>query len=95
MHGQLIVGDKNELGILRGGLHVLVEKPISVHKADCEKLIAAKKNDKQKFAAMFNERTRPTYKKVKKLIEDGELGEILRVKKIFIKGIPKYTMNGY
>ena len=27
---------------LKAGLHLLVEKPISVHKADCESLIAAK-----------------------------------------------------
>ena len=41
------------------GLHVLTEKPISVHKADCEKLIAAydaRPNKEQKFAAMFNNR---------------------------------------
>ena len=43
------------------GLHVLTEKPISVHKADCEKLIAAydaRPNKEQKFAAMFNNRQR-------------------------------------
>jgi len=44
------------------GLHVLTEKPISVHKADCEKLIAAydaRPNKEQKFAAMFNNRQPP------------------------------------
>ncbi|MHB0998895.1 MAG: Gfo/Idh/MocA family protein [Armatimonadota bacterium] len=64
---------------LENGLHVLVEKPISVHKADCERLIAAHKNKDQVFAAMFNQRTDPHYKRVKKLVEDGELGEITRV----------------
>ena len=29
------------MAALKAGLHVLVEKPISVHKADCERLIAA------------------------------------------------------
>jgi len=48
---------------LRAGLHVLVEKPISVHKSDCERLIAAHTNRKQIFAAMFNQRTDPRYRK--------------------------------
>src|SRR4051812_46854536 len=50
------------------GLHVMVEKPISVHKADCERLIAAHKKHSDKiFAAMFQLRTEPRYKKLKKL----------------------------
>ncbi len=69
------------LGIeaLTAGLHVLVEKPISVHKADCERLIAAHQGPDQIFAAMFNQRTDPHYRKVKELIDDGGLGELIRV----------------
>jgi predicted dehydrogenase len=73
--------DHTTIGIeaLQKGFHVLVEKPISVHKADCERLIAAHKDKKLVFAAMFNQRTDPHYSKVKKIIEDGELGTIQRV----------------
>ena len=63
-------------------LHVLVEKPLAVHVNDAKKTIAAYENrsDKSKlFAEMFNQRTSPLYKKLKALIEDGELGEIRRV----------------
>jgi len=69
------------LGIaaLEAGLHVLVEKPISVHKADAERLIAAHKNPKQVFAAMFNVRTEPVFQKLRELITTGELGEIRRI----------------
>lgn len=63
---------------LQQGLHVLVEKPISVHKADAERLIAAHTNKAQVFAAMFMQRTDPHYKRIKRLISDGELGEIRR-----------------
>ena len=62
---------------LEAGLHVLVEKPISVHKADCEKLIAAHKG--QVFAAMFNQRTDGAYQAIRRLVQSGELGEIKRV----------------
>lgn len=70
-----------ELGIqaLSAGLHVLVEKPISVHKADCEKLLASPRRKDQVFAAMFNLRARPVYQKLRNLLLSGELGEITRV----------------
>ena len=64
---------------LQQGLHVLVEKPISVHKADCERLIAAHQNPRQIFAAMFNQRTDPFYQKIRQLVQGGELGEVRRI----------------
>ncbi|WP_425609266.1 Gfo/Idh/MocA family protein [Thalassobacterium sedimentorum] len=69
------------LGIaaLEAGLHTLVEKPISVHKEDCERLIAAWQDPKLVFSAMFNQRTDPAYCKVKSLIESGELGSVQRI----------------
>ena len=70
------------LGIaaLEAGLHALVEKPISVHKQDCEALIAAYRPDSGKvFAAMFNQRTDPRYRKLKQLIDDGTLGTVRRI----------------
>lgn len=70
------------LGIaaFEAGKHVMVEKPISAHKADAEKLIAAaKKHPKQVFAGMFQLRTEPRYLKIQKLICEGHLGDIVRV----------------
>jgi predicted dehydrogenase len=62
------------------GLHVLVEKPISVHKADCERLIAAHKRSKKLvFCAMFMQRTDPHYQKIRTLVKSGELGELRRM----------------
>src|SRR6266496_1424550 len=70
------------LGIsaLKQGLHVMVEKPISAHKADAERLIAAhRKNPKLIFAGMFQLRAEPRYLKIQKLIQTGELGDIVRM----------------
>jgi len=64
---------------LQSGLHVLVEKPISVHKADCERLIAAHTDKSKIFAAMFNMRTNACFKKVKDFIDSGEIGAVRRV----------------
>lgn len=63
---------------LNKGLHVLVEKPISVHKADCERLIAAHKDKSRIFAVMFNQRTDPHYQKIRQMIKNGELGPLQR-----------------
>jgi predicted dehydrogenase len=73
--------DHTVLGIasLKAGIHTLVEKPISVHKADCERLIAAHTNKDIIFCAMFNQRTDPSYQKLRQLIQGGELGEIQRI----------------
>jgi predicted dehydrogenase len=69
------------IAALNAGKHLLVEKPISVHRADCERLIAAyeaRPRKEQVFAAMFNQRTTPVYRKVRALIQAGELGAIRR-----------------
>ena len=70
------------LGIaaLNQGLHVMVEKPISAHKADAERLIAAhRQHPKLVFAGMFQLRAEPRYLKIRKLIQNGDLGHIVRM----------------
>ena len=70
------------LGIaaLEAGLHVMVEKPISAHKADAERLIAAAEaRPGQRFAGMFQLRTEPRYQKIRELLTSGGLGEFVRV----------------
>ncbi len=64
---------------LSQGIHTVVEKPISVHKADALRLISAHKDPNVKFSAMFNQRTDPHYIKLREIIKNGELGEITRV----------------
>src|SRR5712664_3840338 len=55
------------LGIaaLSTGVHAMVEKPISSHKADAERLIAAHgRNPNIRFAGMFQMRTEPRYLRI-------------------------------
>ena len=70
------------LGIvaLGQGLHLMVEKPISAHKADAERLIAAhRRHPRLVFAGMFQLRAEPRYLKIKKLLQTGELGQVVRM----------------
>lgn len=66
------------------GLHVLCEKPVAVHVNDANKMTVAYEKAKFKnpdivYALGFMERTYPFHKKLKDLIQSGELGKLLRV----------------
>jgi predicted dehydrogenase len=67
------------IAALKGGLHVLVEKPITVRKADAEEIIAAHRKTDRVFAIMFNQRTDPLYLTLREWISDGTLGRIQRI----------------
>lgn len=62
------------------GIHVLVEKPAGVYTKQVRKMDAcAKVHPELVYAIDFNQRTNPIYKKVRELIQSGELGEMRRV----------------
>jgi predicted dehydrogenase len=65
------------------GIHVLTEKPIAVHVNDAKRMIdaytdAKKQKDDLVFGIMYNQRTHGDWKKVKDLIDGGELGKLVR-----------------
>jgi predicted dehydrogenase len=66
------------------GIHVMCEKPITVHVNGAKKMIDAYEKAKGKhpgliFGIMFQERTQPFNMKLKDLISCGELGRLTRV----------------
>ena len=64
---------------LQNDYHVLVEKPIGVYTKAVKRLYeAAKKSDKI-FGVVLNQRTNPLYRKVKELVESGEIGVLKRI----------------
>ena len=83
---------------LEAGLHLLVEKPLCVHKADCERLMAAHRSMKQVFATMLNQRTDPYYLKLREFIQNGELGTIRRINWIitnWFRSAAYYSSGGW
>lgn len=61
------------------GLNVISEKPVGVYtKAIFPMMEAAKKSGKM-FAVMFNQRTNPVYRKMREIVQSGELGELKRL----------------
>jgi predicted dehydrogenase len=62
------------------GLHLMVEKPISAQKADAERLIAFhNQHPKLVFGGMFQLRVEPRYVALRRLIQSGELGRVVRL----------------
>lgn len=66
------------------GIHVLSEKPVAVTAKAADETNKAyeqakKKHPKLVYGAMFNQRTRPDWKQVRKMAKDGTLGELRRV----------------
>ncbi len=68
---------------MKRGVHVLTEKPIAVHTQDARKMIDAYESAKTKypnlvFAIMFQQRTYGYWRKLKEMIDNGELGRLAR-----------------
>ena len=72
---------------LRAGLHVLSEKPAGVYTAQLHPVIAAAQETGRTYALMFNQRTNCVYRRLKALMDSGELGAPQRVSSI-IASIP-------
>lgn len=61
------------------GLHVMCEKPAGVYTLQVrEMMAAADKHPELKFGMMFNQRTNCVYRKMKEILDSGELGELRR-----------------
>ena len=60
------------------GLHVLTEKPAGVYTKQVREMNRAAADSGKVFAIMYNQRTDPLYRRLKEMIEGGELGEIKR-----------------
>jgi len=77
---------------LDAGKHVICEKPLTTNLKDGEKMLAAAEKSGKILMTAFNNRFRGDTQVLKKLIEEGELGDIYYGKTGWIrrKGIPGY-----
>lgn len=64
---------------LENGIHVLNEKPAGVYTKQVKELNDfASKHDDLTYAIMFNQRNNPLYKRIKEIVDNGEIGDIRR-----------------
>ena len=68
------------ISAMRHGLHVLVEKPAGVYTLQVREMNEeADRHPELAFALMYNQRTNCVYRKLKEMIDGGEIGTLKRV----------------
>ena len=65
--------------VIKHGKHGLVDKPLGVTTLEVDELVAlSKEHPELTLAVMFNCRSNPIFKKVKTMVDTGEMGELRR-----------------
>ena len=64
---------------LKRGIHVICDKPAGVYTKQVREMNELASKSGAKFAMMFNQRTNCVYRKMKEIIENGELGQLQRM----------------
>lgn len=77
------------LAALDAGFHVVVDKPIAAAVADAERLIAASRERGRLLSVYQNRRWDGDFQTVKKLVDEGQLGEVLRFESRFERWRPE------
>ena len=63
---------------LEAGLHVLSEKPLGVYTKQAKEFVEKAEETGNKLVVMLNCRPEPYYKKIREMVQGGELGELKR-----------------
>ncbi|MBO5294591.1 MAG: Gfo/Idh/MocA family oxidoreductase [Clostridia bacterium] len=64
---------------LNAGMHVICEKPAGVYTKQVKEMNEVAATSDKLFTMMFNQRTNCVYRKMREMVQNGELGEIKRI----------------
>ena len=81
--------------LLKAGYHVLCEKPMTLNAKDAKKVVEAAKATDKKFMVAHVVRFMAPYMYLKKTIESGELGKLLRLDMKRISSIPTWSWEDW
>ena len=66
------------IAALRAGLHLICEKPLTVTVSQADEVLRTARESKGIFAVVHQSRFEPAYREAKRILDKGELGELLR-----------------
>lgn len=83
------------LAAAEAGKHMLVEKPMAVTVADCDRILEACRRARVNCSIGFTQRFRACNIKAKRLIDEGRIGKVLQVRESMLltgglKGLPAW-----
>jgi predicted dehydrogenase len=73
LHGEVAVA------ALENGLHVLSEKPIAAEVGEADRMVATARKRGLTLAVVFQRRWDPLYRRAAELVEEGAVGDLIRV----------------
>ena len=71
MHGDAVIKASN------AGKHVMTEKPMDIHLAKIDEMMATCERNGTKLAVIFQRRTSPLWQKVRETVQAGKLGKMV------------------
>jgi UDP-N-acetyl-2-amino-2-deoxyglucuronate dehydrogenase len=82
---------------LQAGLHAVVEKPMAMSVAECDRMIAASEQTRKTIFAVKQNRYNPPVQEVKKLVSNKQLGDIymLQVNCFWNRGDAYYAESNW
>ncbi len=81
--------------LLNKGYHVLCEKPMTLNARDAQKVVEASKETDKNFMVAHVVRFMKPYMTLRKVIESGELGKLIRLDMKRISGIPTWSWEDW
>lgn len=66
------------MAAMKKGLHTLTEKPAGVSVSQARLMNEVAEQSNVVFGIMYNQRTNPVFQKIRRMIQDGELGQLKR-----------------
>ena len=77
---------QNVLDAARHGKHVLCEKPLAMDERECRQMTEAMSDKELQFYTAFTYRFSPVARKIKELMEQNAVGEVLSLRLVYIWG---------
>lgn len=84
---------KQAIEALGKGANVLVEKPMALTSADCQKMVDASKQYRRKLGVMHNQVFNPAFEKACDLVSAGAIGKFLGMRTFLCTPVDDMTSN--